>query len=202
MKNLSLALILVFGVSLSFNAAGQGVRASERIITLKEASHSFGVEIDPTALVDIEGGSDFTLKPVVGTEAGAQPFSFDEVENAEHWLNYTSVKDADNETRSITAELSYEGTTLPAGMTIVLTPKAATSGGKGNKGTVNETAIDLDQATEGGHPIVSGIGSCYTGDGVNAGVNLVYSLKLNEDNFGTIEAGTYTATVTYTISDN
>ena len=202
MKKLSLALIFVLGVSLSFNAAGQGVRASERIISLNEASHSFGVKIDPTALVDIEGGTGFTLTPVVGTEAGAQPFSFDGVKNDAHWLNYTSVKDANNETRSITAELSYEGTALPAGMTIVLTPKAAKSGGKGNKGNVTETAIDLDQAAEGGYTIVSGIGSCYTGNGIEFGVNLVYSLKLNEDDFSTIEADTYTATVTYTISDN
>ncbi|AHW61843.1 hypothetical protein SAMN05444285_10215 [Draconibacterium orientale] len=185
-----LVAVLVFGVA-------NIVKAQDT----DEASHSFGVKINPTALVDIEGVTAFTLEPVVGTEAGAQPFSFEGVKNDAHWLNYTSVKDADNETRSITAELSYEGTTLPAGMSIVLTPDAATSGGNGNKGTVNETAITLDQNAEGGHTIVSGIGSCYTGNGTNAGVNLVYSLKLNENNFGTIEADTYTATVTYTISD-
>ncbi|WP_321997340.1 hypothetical protein [Draconibacterium orientale] len=188
-----LAAILVLGVS-------NIVKAQDG--DTDKASHSFGVQINPTALVDIEGVEAFTLEPVVGAEAGAQPFSFDGVTNDAHWLNYTSVKDAENETRSITAKLSYNGTSLPAGMTIVLTPKAAKNGGKGNKGTVNETAIDLDQDAEVGHTIVSGIGSCYTGDGTEVGVNLVYSLKLNEDDFGTIEADTYTATVTYTISDN
>ncbi|WP_319230208.1 hypothetical protein [Draconibacterium orientale] len=187
-----LAAILVLGVS-------NIVKAQDG--DTDKASHSFGVQINPTALVDIEGVTDFTLTPVVGTEAGAQPFSFEGVQNSAHWLNYTSVKDAKNQTRSITAELSYEGTTLPAGMSIVLTPVTPTSDGQGVKGSVAEAPIVLDQNAEAAQTVVSGIGSCYTGDGAGKGVNLIYSLQLNEDDFGTIEADTYAATVTYTISD-
>lgn len=166
------------------------------------ASHNINVSIASTALVDIEGGSTFTLTPNVGNEAGAQPFSFTGVSNNTLWLNYTSVKDEDNQTRSISATLSYDDTSLPAGMSVVLTPDAAASGGSGDKGTVDESAIVLDQSQTNGHTFVTGIGSCYTGNGTNNGVNLVYSLQLNDSQFSTIEAGNYTATITYTITDN
>ena len=191
MKKLVLTLAIIAGL---FGA----VKAQDS----NSASHTLDVNIASTALVDIEGGSSFTLTPTVSTEAGAQPFGFNGVTNNSLWLNYTSVKDADNATRSITATLSYDDTNLPAGMNIVLTPDAAASGGSGDKGTVNESAIVLDQAQTNGHTFVTGIGSCYTGNGTNKGVNLIYSLQLNTTQFNTIEAGTYTATVTYTITDN
>ncbi len=163
--------------------------------------HDVVVSIPEVALVDLESatGTSINLGPAAPTEAGL-PLDFSAQTNSAIWLNYSSVKSTLNDaTRDVSAKISTG--TLPAGMTLTVTSAADAGNGDGAMGTtagaVALTTTDQD--------VITGIGSAYTGTGVNNGHNLTYALSLS------VAAGSYaaidaddatTVQITYTISDN
>ncbi len=161
------------------------------------ASHTIGIDIKSIALVDIEatdGTKNITLSPVVPTEAG-NALDFTNATNSNLWLNYSSIVSASTKSRTITASISSG---LPGGTTITVAA-AAPTGGKGNRGTANTTPQTL---STGGVTVVSGIGSCYTGDGASNGSNLTYKLNMDDNSYGSLyQNNSYSVTVTYTITE-
>ena len=191
MKKLSLiiAAVFVFGVA---NAV-VGPTGDDNT-----AAHTVGIDIENLAIIDIEsagnGGSDITLSPSAPTEAG-EAVTFSEASNSDLWLNYSSIV-SNGKQRSISASIS-DG--LPVGLSLkVAASDVVEQYGKGRKGSANKTPKKL---THGGIDVVTGIGSCYTGDGANKGTNLTYTLDMEEDKYEQLYQDSYSVTVTYTITE-
>src|SRR5690606_35279125 len=117
-------------------------------------------------------------------------YDFTGAVNNKLWLNYSSIVE-NNNSRKITAEANDN---FPEGITLTVTAANAHPSGKGTLGTGtgnSEVILDGNAKT-----IVSGIGSCYTGDGEGRGCNLTYKLSMNNGNYASLLAQEYSATVT------
>jgi len=92
------------------------------------------------------------------------------------WINYSSIIE-NNNPNSICASLSSED--LPAEIAIKLTVKPDVGAGNGQMGIPSEP-IYLSMFPQ---PIITNIGSCYTGQGNNMGHLLIFNwvLKSNYD---------------------
>ena len=161
-----------------------------------EAGHKISIKINTHALVDVEAASgeatSINLEPTAPKEAGLG-LNFDNIKNNDLWLNYSSIVEK-GKTRSISASIDKD---LPKGITLELA--IASDAGKGKVGTAASNAQVL---TKSGVTIVSNIKSCYTGSGTEKGHNLTYSLKMDEDSYGDLEAGNNEFEITYTITGN
>jgi hypothetical protein len=161
--------------------------------------HNLTITIPEVALLDLEAPSNNTDVSLIGTassEAG-EAVEFNAT-NSTIWLNYSSIIGGSNK-RNITAKITSGN--VPAGLSLKVQAGAAnTSFGNGDFGTPAAAALVLnDSDTE----IISNVGSVYTGDGVNKGHNLTYSL---------VQSGSYedlrhngageTLVITYTLSDD
>ncbi|MBI5916615.1 MAG: hypothetical protein HY842_14655 [Bacteroidetes bacterium] len=164
-----------------------------------EDSHTLTVDIPEVALLDIEPtGSTITLSPAAPTEAG-NPIDFTADTDNSLWLNYSSIigTSPDN-SRKVTVAVTG---TLPTGANLKVLAGAYSGSGAGTTGA--PTAIVTLAAAATDYDIVTGIGSCYTGNGASNGHNLTYSLTENSGSYGSLNFDTdYTLTVTYTLSDN
>ncbi|MDZ7846718.1 MAG: hypothetical protein U5L96_08080 [Owenweeksia sp.] len=104
-----------------------------------------------------------------------------------------------NPTRDI--EVVLTSGPLPAGVSLQVKADPYAGNGDGTMGTPN-AGVNLTNSPQ---PIVTGIGSCFTGDGVNNGHNLTYTLNLSSNSgaYATLDAdNSNTIQVTYTITDN
>ena len=163
-----------------------------------EASHGVEITIPTVAIVDIEGPEGespaINLTPGIdGLEAGAA-VNFSAATNSNLWLNYTSIAGPE-QTRSINAAIT-EGS-LPAGVSLKVVAGNASATGNGAKGSP-ESVINLSSTAA---PLISGIGSSYTGDGHSNGHQLTYSLDMNDESYANLVAADYNVTVTYTITE-
>lgn len=158
------------------------------------ASHNVTITVPNVAVVDIEGtaGTDITLGATFSGEAG-EAVQFNSSDNS-LWLNYTSVVPNSTTTRKISAKITGS---LPTGVNLKVQASTATTGA-GTLGTAG-TAITLSASDQ---DLITGIGSCYTGDGANNGSNLTYSLELGTNGFTDLVETNTTVQVTYTIADN
>lgn len=186
MKKLVLVQVFVL-LTISFHVFAQDTN---------EASHSVTVNIPELALLDLEGGTSVTLTPTVPSEAG-DAFDFSTSANSNVWLNYSSIV-ATGKTRSVTAAITSGS--IPAGLVLKLT--AAGYAGTGGDGTMGTSAgqITLSGTAQ---DIITGIESCYTGDGPGNGHQLTYRLELSSpDDYYRLVEGSTTLTVTYTLSED
>ena len=161
-------------------------------------AHTLTIDIPEVALLDIEGGTAVTISPIAPTEAGS-PIDFTTNTDNSLWLNYSSIiGNAPDDSRTVTANLAG---TLPTGSNLIVTAGAASVDGGGTKGSSSGAVTLAAVATD--YTVITGIGSCYTGDGANKGHNLTYSITENTGSYGSLNFDTdYTVTITYTLSDN
>lgn len=164
----------------------------------KVASHSLTVDIPEVALLDIEGGTSVLLEPAAPTEAG-NPIDFTADTDNSLWLNYSStVGTSTDATRKVSVAVTG---TLPTGSNLKVQAGTATSDGAGTKGT--STGLVTLAAVATSYDVITGIGSCYTGNGASKGHNLTYSLTESSADYSSLNFETvYTVTLTYTLSDN
>lgn len=163
--------------------------------------HNLDIGVPEVAIVDIEGAgsSAIHLGPVAPTEAGIA-LDFSNQSNSDLWINYSSVKSTQrNPTRTISVAIT-EGS-LPGGVSVSV--KAAADAGKGDGAMGNSAGRLILSSTP--QDLITGIGSSYTGDGVNKGHNLTYELDLSSaagsySSLDSEESGTFY--IAYTISDN
>jgi len=166
----------------------------------KIASHLVTITVPEIALLDLEATSTaITLAGTAPTEAGL-PMTFGAAAtNSTIWMNYSSIVSGTS-TRNVTVAIT-DGT-VPTGLKLTALASAASTDGAGTKGTAAATALTL---TATGQSIVTGIGSTYTGDGVNKGRNLTYQLDYANGESTDYAALRFDAvpalTITYTLSD-
>jgi hypothetical protein len=189
MKKLTFAIIAFLGL---------GTVGAMAQVDTQTDNHTVTVVVPEVALLDIEsaGSKSFSMTFVANGEAGLGLTS--PAANASLWLNYTSVVTAaapDN-VRQINVKL---GTAVP-GVDIAVTPATPvfTGGTVASAGT-SGAAVTLTAAAQ---DIVTGIGSVYTGDGVNKGVNVSYGVTAPAAAFAALVAGSTAVVVTYTLTDN
>lgn len=161
-------------------------------------NHQISFSIPATSILDIEGpggNNSISFSPEAISEAGNN-FDFN-LSNATLWLNYSNVKADANSSRKVTVGMTNA---LPTGMSLSVTAGNDAGNGQGTKGTPNAGAINLvDGATS---TIITGIGSAFTGTGINSGHQLTYNLSFDEEEFSTLSADlNQSVTITYTIAD-
>ena len=160
-----------------------------------KSSHVINFGIPKVALVDVEPSSNNTISitATAPTEAGL-PIVFSGTDST-LWLNYSSI------IKTTPNKVSVKASTTIPGIDLKVKAGNATQTGDGTYGTA-ASVITLSTSDQ---DIVTGIGSCYTGDGVNKGHNLLYTMAQN-GNAGAYAAIQYQTatpiTVTYTITAN
>ncbi|HKJ79431.1 MAG TPA: hypothetical protein VKA10_07845 [Prolixibacteraceae bacterium] len=165
------------------------------------AKHNVSIDIPTIAILDIEDAdgeaASISLEPNIDVLEAGDAVSFTGATDNSLWLNYTSVV-TDGATRTVSAKISSGASTLPEGISLVLSVAGA-SNGKGTLGTAVSGDITLGASNE---TIVNNIGSCYTENGATNGHNLTYKVAMDNDEFASLVATNYTVEVTYTITDN
>lgn len=160
--------------------------------------HTVSISIPEVAILDLEGSTSVSLSVDAPTEAG-EAVDFSNAKDSSVWINYSSIVGTSETSRNVSAQISNNS--VPNGMLLKVTAASDAGNGDGTMGTSAGT-VTLTSANQ---TVISGIGSCYTGDGANNGHNLAYSLELDPT------AGSYadinfdqdvTLTITYTISNN
>ena len=125
------------------------------------------LSIPPKASISLAGsGLKFKFDSKKGTEQIITPTSVGKL-----WINYSSIVEGSN-TNSICVNLSTNN--LPAEIMIKLIVGSDVGGGFGKMGKPAEPII----LTLSPQPIITEIGSCFTGQGMNKGNELTYSWQL------------------------
>lgn len=112
--------------------------------------------------------------------------------NDDSYLRVTSILAGQNANKNVQANISMGS--VPSGTVLKLAASPCTTG-SGKFGTTS--SIILSNTAQ---PIITGIGSCYTGDGPSEGYNLTYRWELASPNPVNLIAGTTAVSITYTIS--
>lgn len=182
------------------------------------ATHDLAVTVPELAIIDIYDNStsleaatktfDLADLALDGTNKEAGTYQLEDVSISDLYLNYTSVVGTGgapiDASRTIAVRM-VTGSTFPGSLDLRVTPATAvitTDGGTAaSAGTIIGSGVALGVTTAIGTDatIVTDIGSVYTGDGA-FGVPITYTLEQN-GNFAAFQAGSYTATLQYTISD-
>ena len=162
-------------------------------------AHDVVINIPEVALVDVEGtNKTITLSPEAPTEAG-EFLDFSNATDNSLWLNYSSVIGSKTEaSRNVTVAITNGY--VPSGMELYLTAGAISTG----KGQTGESAGKVKLSNTATN-VVTGIGTCYTDNGENAGHQLTYALQLadEQDAVASIDFDEATTlTITYTLTDN
>lgn len=179
-KNLGLGLALVLAANISF---AQDTHTD---------NHTIGLTIPAVALLDIEPAASKNISmsfSATGLEAG-EPIT-SSVANSSLWLNVTSIVPA-SITRKVTASVSDN---VPTGTTLKVTAASYAGSGEGTFGTPGS---QISLATTAAS-LITGIGSCYTGNGASNGYNLTYVWERNSGSFASLLNATTSVTVTYTL---
>lgn len=161
-------------------------------------NHQVAFSVPATSILDIEGpnaNNSIFFSPEAVTDAGVA-FDFN-LSNSTLWLNYTNVKATVGGTRRVTVGMTNE---LPTGMTLKVSAGLDSGNGQGEKGSPVATPVTLVNGST--FTLITGIGSAFTGDGVNSGHLLTYNLVFDDDEFQTLTADlNKSVTITYTIAD-
>jgi hypothetical protein len=160
------------------------------------AQISVNFSLPEVALVDIEPDSDNSIhfKIMTGTEAGTSPMAVKTSED-ELWLNYSSALPSSSNSRVITAEVSQGS--IPSGIKLFLEASGYSSHGDGQQGQ----AAGKIELTNQPRPVISGIGNCYTGNGIRSGHQLYFSIEITD--YSELEtSGEHNFVILYTLTEN
>ncbi|MCU0339055.1 MAG: hypothetical protein MUE30_04165 [Spirosomaceae bacterium] len=189
-------LLFIFALIATFG--GLGATAQDT----RTDNHTVTVTIPEVALLDLEssGSKNFTLAYVAPTEAG-NPITSPTPNNS-LWLNYSSIVANTGETsRQVTVQITSG--TMPAGVILRVFAFPPTPSLSGGQIALVGFPLPMGIPTTP-FPILSNIGSGYTGNGVGAGHMLSYTLDfpLGPSTYGDLKHdNSTTVTVTYTLTD-
>ncbi|MCB0734650.1 MAG: hypothetical protein KDC76_08715 [Bacteroidetes bacterium] len=165
----------------------------------KEKGQNVQIEIPDVAIMDLEAtnGKSIVLNVNAPTEAGL-PVDFSDARDSSLWLNYSSVcGKGKSSKRKVQAKITSGS--LPSYMRLVVEATNDAGYGDGDVGVPNNRKFlsTHDQT------IVKNIETCYTGDGVGKGHQLIYSLELKNNKYDEIDFDDATTlTILYTISND
>lgn len=161
----------------------------------KNVSHKATVSIPEVALLALQFEGNSNVDFVGSSTIAGDEISISEKSKTGVWVNYSSIA-GDNQKRKITATIAGE---IPEGVVLKVNAEQYSGSGKGKVGTSNGTV----QLSESPVDVISGIGSCYTGSGIQNGHLLSYELEIDEDEFYKNQGNTSTTlSVVYTLTDD
>jgi hypothetical protein len=159
--------------------------------SISQTSANIAITVPSYALLDIApNNTAFNLNLVAPTEAGN--LATISTPNATKWINFTSAVGV-GITRRITAQVSG---TLPTGLNVKLIVANYAGAGAGTLGTSSGTLVLSGTA----QTAINNIGGAFTGDGINNGYNLNYSLEIT--NYSLLKSQSNTFSIIYTLIDN
>jgi len=161
------------------------------------AAHDVNISMPKVALLKLVSNNtgDLLIDLVAPDKAGNNLVSenFDNI----FWVNYSSVLNKTNQKRKIVAVMK---TQLPKGIKLKVQAYNSTGGGVGDLGQ------PTDEVTLSNNPadIITGIGSCYTGKGVEKGHFLRYSLEFDKtsEDYALISSKSFRLNIIYTLTDD
>lgn len=171
--------------------------AQDAVETEHDVNVSFNVP--KTNIIDIASldGNDITFSPVeIESIANGANFS---LANSDLWLNYTVIKSTANAPKRI--NVSVAAVNFPTGMSLKL--KIDPDEGMGN-GEMGSPVLGYSDLIPDAAPLelISNIGSCYTGNGVNNGHNMHFRLDYDNTYYDELHTNFNTVIIlTYTITD-
>ena len=190
MKKLTFAIIAVLGL-------GTNVVFAQTIDNSDD--HTVTVVVPEVALLDIETtgpAKNFSLMFTAPIEEGlglTAPAS-----NTTTWLNYSSI--VKSSTAAAGRDISVTVNTLVPGVDIkVLAAVGVMTAGAGAAGIPTTAQVTL---TTGNSTIITGVKSCFTGDGSAAGHKVTYDASVSSFAALVSNGGGAAVTVTYTLADN
>ncbi len=161
----------------------------------QDGSVNVRFSVPEIAVLDVEPEhNNIEFSVVASVSPGGEP-EVKQLSGESIWLNYSSAIRGNGNTRSINAQLA--GNSIPDGISFFIEASAPSALGSVNQGT----SAGRVEISEEPRPIVTGIGSCFTGDGVNMGHELTYSVEITD--FEKVKSeSNQVFTVVYTITDN
>lgn len=187
MKKLFLIALIGF-VNLAMNAQGDNTTALV----------NFNFDIPAISILDIQTtggtGNPISFPLEAPTEAGMS-FLFP-APNSDQWLNYTVMRETTATTKKISVKTS---SAMPPGLRLKIDAIASIN----HTGTVGSFAPGLFVSLED-QVLITGIGTSATGDGVDFGHQIMYTLQPSTDQeaYSMLSATNYgNKTITYTMSD-
>lgn len=161
-------------------------------VSFSQATANIGVSLPSIALLDVEPkGGIISLKFDKPSEAGKA------LQNSEssdiQWLNFTSALPVGS-SRHISVQITSER--LSSGYGIILETSSFTGAGSGILGN-SVPSINLSNSPV---RIIDNIGGAFTGDGINNGYKLKFSLIIN--NYSLLIGGNNVYTILFTLTDN
>ncbi len=142
-----------------------------------------------------ESNNDLNVSSISPSEAGSK-FSGLNVENEKIWMNYSSIGANSNHRRKIVAIIEGK---VPEGIKVYVEASDYSGSGNGKLGISSGLTALSDQPSE----VISDIGSCYTGKGINNGHFLQYKLEFDktDDNYSALTQAESSFNVIYTLTD-
>lgn len=156
-------------------------------------SHDIRIIVPKTATIAIAGNNEASIQLAAQAPVDAgKGLDFSAAVDNSLWLNYSAVS---QEGKSIYVKI-VEGT-MPEGAQIQVNASTAVGDGQGNLGQV-DGSITLSETNQ---ELISGITTCYTGEGQSKGRQLQYSLVSSSNYANTYATTNQVVTVCYTITD-
>lgn len=163
--------------------------------TDNNVSHKAEVSIPEVALLALQFEGNSNVEIMGTTTTAGDKISVSEKSKTGVWVNYSSIA-GNHQKRKITATVAGK---IPEGIVLKVKADPYTGAGKGNVGT----STGLVQLSESPVDVISEIGSCYTGSGVQNGHLLSYQLELDEQLFYKDSEDTApTLSIIYTLTDD
>jgi len=162
----------------------------------KHVGHKASIVIPNVALLSLqcENITNMELIGLSASSAGSK-VEFKPDSKVSFWLNYSSIC-SKSQKRKVTATVIGK---IPDGITLKLKAESSVGSGQGELGKTNGIVILSESPTD----VISGIGSCYTGKGVNNGHMLSYQVEIDEDKFfKSPENKVASVNVVYTLTDD
>jgi len=161
------------------------------------AGHDVRISIPKVALLKLISTSsedmliDLGAPDKAGNRLGSGNF------NKIFWVNYSSVLNKSDQKRKIVAVMKNQ---LPKGILLKVQAYNATGSGAGNLGNPTDEVILSNNPSD----IITGIGSCFTGKGVDKGHFLKYSLEFDKtsEDYALISSESYRLDIVYTLTDD
>jgi hypothetical protein len=178
-------LMTFLAITLSFTITGQNSQG-----------HSLVVSVPRIALINIEGAGSNGIGFIAKEPATAgHSISFTNSEVSEIWLNYSSTIGRNKIKQKVLATLSGD---VPEAISLYVEAGNFLGNGKGTMGQSTGRQVLSETPVE----IISHIGNCFTGKGINNGHLLTYTVELDETSFHTLASENYqNILVIYTISE-
>ena len=156
------------------------------------------LDLEIENLIDTSEDTDETINEIDIEEAGKANGKGNLIDRP-MWLNYSSVVSQSKTTRNI--QVSIVKGNIPQEIELYIEAISFNGDQGAGKQGQSTSKIRLSNINQN---LITDIGSAYTGDGVQNGYELQYSLKLNEEKYKDMEVSEFldNITISYTFTDS